>query len=201
MSSLPSRVLFIGLDGGTRTVLRPLFERGWMPNLASFWRGRSPVPCGRRSRWSRRWPGPRSPPAARRRPTASTTSTTWSRPTGRSATITPAPSACRRFGRSSVVSAGRSSAWDCRSPTQRRRSGAFASRGPTPPTAPTRFPSAPNSRRCSGPKSRPTPTSSSGSAGRRPPTRRSARPTAASPSSRPRPRPPFGPMDWSTGPP
>ncbi|MDR3618112.1 MAG: alkaline phosphatase family protein [Paludisphaera borealis] len=38
MSSLASRVLFIGLDGGTQTVLRPIFERGWMPNLAGFWR-------------------------------------------------------------------------------------------------------------------------------------------------------------------
>ena len=37
MSSLSSRVLFIGLDGGTQTVLRPVFERGWMPNLAGFW--------------------------------------------------------------------------------------------------------------------------------------------------------------------
>ncbi len=37
MSSLTSRVLFIGLDGGARAVLDPVFERGWMPNLAGFW--------------------------------------------------------------------------------------------------------------------------------------------------------------------
>jgi predicted AlkP superfamily phosphohydrolase/phosphomutase len=33
-----SRVLFLGLDGGTMSVLRPGFERGWLPNLASLWR-------------------------------------------------------------------------------------------------------------------------------------------------------------------
>jgi predicted AlkP superfamily phosphohydrolase/phosphomutase len=32
------RVLVLGLDGGTETVLRPAFERGWMPRLADFWR-------------------------------------------------------------------------------------------------------------------------------------------------------------------
>jgi len=32
------RVLFLGLDGGTLTVLRPAFERGWLPNLAALWR-------------------------------------------------------------------------------------------------------------------------------------------------------------------
>ncbi len=33
-----ARVLFLGLDGGTMTVLRPWFERGQLPNLAAFWR-------------------------------------------------------------------------------------------------------------------------------------------------------------------
>jgi predicted AlkP superfamily phosphohydrolase/phosphomutase len=33
-----SRILFLGLDGGTLTVLRPAFDRGWMPNLRSLWR-------------------------------------------------------------------------------------------------------------------------------------------------------------------
>jgi predicted AlkP superfamily phosphohydrolase/phosphomutase len=33
-----SRVLFLGLDGGTMTVLGPAFQRGWMPNLAALWR-------------------------------------------------------------------------------------------------------------------------------------------------------------------
>ena len=37
MSSVASRVLFIGLDGGAQAVLRPVFDRGWMPNLAGFW--------------------------------------------------------------------------------------------------------------------------------------------------------------------
>jgi len=34
-----SRVVFLGLDGGTMSVLTPAFERGWMPNLAALWRG------------------------------------------------------------------------------------------------------------------------------------------------------------------
>ena len=33
-----SRVLFLGLDGGTSAVLRPGFDRGWFPNLAALWR-------------------------------------------------------------------------------------------------------------------------------------------------------------------
>lgn len=33
-----ARVLFLGLDGGTMTAFRPLFERGVMPNLAALWR-------------------------------------------------------------------------------------------------------------------------------------------------------------------
>lgn len=33
-----SRVLFLGLDGGTMSVLKPGFERGWLPNLAALWR-------------------------------------------------------------------------------------------------------------------------------------------------------------------
>jgi predicted AlkP superfamily phosphohydrolase/phosphomutase len=33
-----SRVVFLGLDGGTMSVLRPGFERGWFPNLAALWR-------------------------------------------------------------------------------------------------------------------------------------------------------------------
>ena len=37
MSVPASRVLFLGLDGGTPEVFGPAFERGWMPNLAAFW--------------------------------------------------------------------------------------------------------------------------------------------------------------------
>jgi predicted AlkP superfamily phosphohydrolase/phosphomutase len=37
MSATPSRVLFLGLDGGTMTAFRPWFERGLLPNLASLW--------------------------------------------------------------------------------------------------------------------------------------------------------------------
>ncbi len=33
-----TRVLFLGLDGGTTAVLKPGFERGWLPNLAELWR-------------------------------------------------------------------------------------------------------------------------------------------------------------------
>ncbi len=33
-----SRVLFLGLDGGTMSVFGPWFERGLLPNLASLWR-------------------------------------------------------------------------------------------------------------------------------------------------------------------
>ncbi|HEV3164458.1 MAG TPA: alkaline phosphatase family protein [Isosphaeraceae bacterium] len=33
-----SRVVFLGLDGGTMSVLAPGFERGWLPNLAALWR-------------------------------------------------------------------------------------------------------------------------------------------------------------------
>lgn len=33
-----TRVLLLGLDGGTMTVLGPAFRRGWMPNLAAFWK-------------------------------------------------------------------------------------------------------------------------------------------------------------------
>ncbi|RUL88207.1 alkaline phosphatase family protein [Tautonia sociabilis] len=33
-----SRVVFLGLDGATETVLRPAFDRGWMPNLEALWR-------------------------------------------------------------------------------------------------------------------------------------------------------------------
>src|SRR4051812_24927736 len=38
MPASASRVLFLGLDGGTMSVLRPGFERGLLPNLASLWR-------------------------------------------------------------------------------------------------------------------------------------------------------------------
>lgn len=38
MPAPASRVLFLGLDGGTMSVLSPAFERGWMPNLAALWR-------------------------------------------------------------------------------------------------------------------------------------------------------------------
>ncbi|OJW26069.1 MAG: hypothetical protein BGO49_08950 [Planctomycetales bacterium 71-10] len=38
MPPSPSRVLFIGLDGGTSAVLGPIFDRGWAPNLAALWR-------------------------------------------------------------------------------------------------------------------------------------------------------------------
>jgi predicted AlkP superfamily phosphohydrolase/phosphomutase len=30
--------MFLGLDGGTMAVFGPLFDRGWLPNLASLWR-------------------------------------------------------------------------------------------------------------------------------------------------------------------
>ncbi|MDR3635271.1 MAG: alkaline phosphatase family protein [Isosphaeraceae bacterium] len=33
-----TRVLFLGLDGGTMSVLEPAFDRGWLPNLAALWR-------------------------------------------------------------------------------------------------------------------------------------------------------------------
>jgi predicted AlkP superfamily phosphohydrolase/phosphomutase len=38
MPARVSRVMFLGLDGGTMTVLEPAFERGWLPNLAALWR-------------------------------------------------------------------------------------------------------------------------------------------------------------------
>jgi predicted AlkP superfamily phosphohydrolase/phosphomutase len=38
MPAPASRVVFLGLDGGTTAVLRPAFERGWMPHLAAYWR-------------------------------------------------------------------------------------------------------------------------------------------------------------------
>lgn len=38
MPAPASRVLFLGLDGGSIRVLTPAFERGWMPNLAALWR-------------------------------------------------------------------------------------------------------------------------------------------------------------------
>jgi predicted AlkP superfamily phosphohydrolase/phosphomutase len=38
MPAPASRVLFLGLDGGTMSVLGPAFQRGWMPNLASLWK-------------------------------------------------------------------------------------------------------------------------------------------------------------------
>ncbi|MEO6811342.1 MAG: alkaline phosphatase family protein [Isosphaeraceae bacterium] len=38
MPAPASRVLFLGLDGGTMNVLTPLFGRGWLPNLATLWR-------------------------------------------------------------------------------------------------------------------------------------------------------------------
>ncbi len=37
MPPTTSRILFLGLDGGTTTVFEPLFARGWMPRLAAFW--------------------------------------------------------------------------------------------------------------------------------------------------------------------
>lgn len=37
MTPRASRVLFLGLDGGVQSVFDPVFERGWMPNLAGFW--------------------------------------------------------------------------------------------------------------------------------------------------------------------
>lgn len=33
-----TRVLFLGLDGGTMSVFEPAFDRGWLPNLAALWR-------------------------------------------------------------------------------------------------------------------------------------------------------------------
>ncbi len=38
MPAPASRVLFLGLDGGTMTAFGPLFDRGWMPHLAGLWR-------------------------------------------------------------------------------------------------------------------------------------------------------------------
>ena len=38
MAASASRVLFLGLDGGTMTALRAWFDRGITPNLASLWR-------------------------------------------------------------------------------------------------------------------------------------------------------------------
>jgi predicted AlkP superfamily phosphohydrolase/phosphomutase len=38
MPAPASRVLFLGLDGGTMSVLGPWFDRGLLPNLASLWR-------------------------------------------------------------------------------------------------------------------------------------------------------------------
>lgn len=38
MPAPATRVLFLGLDGGTMRVLEPAFDRGWMPNLAALWR-------------------------------------------------------------------------------------------------------------------------------------------------------------------
>ncbi|MBY0513172.1 MAG: alkaline phosphatase family protein, partial [Gemmataceae bacterium] len=38
MTGTVSRVLFLGLDGGTMTALRPWFERGVTPHLAALWR-------------------------------------------------------------------------------------------------------------------------------------------------------------------
>ena len=38
MPAPATRVVFLGLDGGTMAVLAPAFERGWMPHLAALWR-------------------------------------------------------------------------------------------------------------------------------------------------------------------
>lgn len=38
MPQCVSRVVFLGLDGGTMRAFGPLFDRGLMPNLAAFWR-------------------------------------------------------------------------------------------------------------------------------------------------------------------
>ena len=38
MPAPASRVLFLGLDGGTMAVLKPWFERGRLPHLAALWR-------------------------------------------------------------------------------------------------------------------------------------------------------------------
>src|SRR5215472_2588142 len=38
MPALASRVVFLGLDGGTMSVFGPAFDRGLLPNLASLWR-------------------------------------------------------------------------------------------------------------------------------------------------------------------
>src|SRR5437763_4198652 len=38
MPARVSRVLFLGLDGGTMSVFGPWFERGLLPNLAALWR-------------------------------------------------------------------------------------------------------------------------------------------------------------------
>ena len=86
MPAPASRVLFLGLDGGTMTVFGPWFERGLLPNLAALWRrsafGHAPLVradghAGRLDLVLDRLHA--------RRSTASTSSTTSSRPTGRSA--------------------------------------------------------------------------------------------------------------------
>ncbi len=38
MPAPATRVMFLGLDGGTMSAFRPLFDRGWLPNLAALWR-------------------------------------------------------------------------------------------------------------------------------------------------------------------
>src|SRR4051794_15062685 len=38
MTAPASRVLFLGLDGGTMTAFGPWFDRGLLPNLASLWK-------------------------------------------------------------------------------------------------------------------------------------------------------------------
>jgi predicted AlkP superfamily phosphohydrolase/phosphomutase len=38
MPAPASRVLFLGLDGGTSRVFEPAFDRGWMPHLEALWR-------------------------------------------------------------------------------------------------------------------------------------------------------------------
>ncbi len=37
MNPRVDRILFLGLDGGTQTVLQPMFDRGVMPNLRGLW--------------------------------------------------------------------------------------------------------------------------------------------------------------------
>ena len=58
MPKTVDRLVVLGLDGATWTVLDPMVQRGLMPNLEAFLAGPHPGRSARRSRRSRRRPGP-----------------------------------------------------------------------------------------------------------------------------------------------